>query len=648
VNESGILSRQKIASLLITQALVIMPLLLHLPFWIGILWFLIAIWRWQSLIKNWPLLNSRITNTLAIACAIGLYINFSGRVGIDAALGLLACTFVLKILEIRSIRDGQLIIFIGFLTTATQFLLSQTMSAAFYALICCGFLISSWQRLYLNRTKSIKEIFKRNLSVLIQSIPIMLILFLIIPRFPPLWVMPTKKAPTTGFSDELSPGDLSQLVRNYEAAFRVSFLSNEPPESRELYWRGLILDDFNGRTWRAADKDRIVKSNNNSGSSKLLSYQIILEPHGHHWLFSLDRPTKINSNQSSVGITQQGLAKSHDLVRERLQYEVTSDLQYSINNPSSNTEAEKNLQLPVNTNPQTLAMVKIWIEHQLTAQQIISEMQNKIANEFHYTLQPPALGQDSVDDFLFKTKQGFCEHFASSFAFVMRSAGIPARVIVGYQGGTWNDIENYLLVSQADAHAWVEVWINNHWQRIDPTASVAPNRIEAGIDQALTQDDQVLLSRRWQKTPWLWQLQKRWDAAGYNWQKFVLNYDNQYREDLLNSILGKHSPWYLALAFLGSAIIAVILLMLVLRFKNRAIYLEQEKVVILLEKKLIKRGYNRHPGETTSAFCNRVAKEEPQLRQQLMLISREVEKSIYASTDLNLYQLKKLIRVLKA
>lgn len=648
MNTPDILSRRKIANLLTTQALVIMPLLLHLPLWIGILWFLIALWRWQSLVRYWRSPGSRITNTVAIACAIGLYINFSGRVGIDAALGLLVCTFVLKFFEIRNIRDGQLIIFIGFLTTATQFILSQTIAAAFYALICCGFLINSWQGLYLNRTASFKNILKRNGKILFQSIPIMLILFLVIPRFPPLWVMPTKKTPTTGFSEELSPGDLSQLVRNYEAAFRVSFLSGNQPPAKDLYWRGLILDNFNGRSWRAENKSPLIKPKKNSTTTALLAYEIMLEPHGHHWLFSLDRPIQTRSNQTSVGITQQGLVKSNELIRERVQYQVTSDPQYPANADYSTAEPEKNLQLPLNSNPQTLTMVKIWLQQGLTTQQIINEMQNKIAGEFRYTLQPPALGQNSVDEFLFKTKQGFCEHFASSFAFVMRAAGIPARVIVGYQGGAWNDIENYLLVSQADAHAWVEVWVNNRWQRIDPTAFVAPNRVESGIDQALTQDDQVLLSRRWQKSPWLWQLQKRWDATGYAWQKFVLNYDNQYREDLIHSLLGKYDPWRLGLFLLGIMAIIIVIFSLILRFKSRRLYSEQEKVVTLLEKKLIKRGYNRQPGETMTAFCNRVAKMEPQLQQQLMLISQEVEKSIYASNDLSLYQLKKLIRIFKA
>jgi protein-glutamine gamma-glutamyltransferase len=612
VIDSSSLSRQKIASLLITQALVVMPLLFYLPVWIGILWLLIAIWRWQSLVRYWQSPGSRITNTIAIGCAIGLYINFFGKIGIDAALGLLTCTFFLKILEIRSIRDGQLIIFIGFLTTSTHFLLSQTIAAAFYALICCTFLIGSWRRLYLNRSKSLRDIFKQNLSVFLHAIPIMLILFLLIPRFPPLWTMPGKKTPTTGFSEELSPGDLSQLVRNYEVAFRVSFTSDTKPESRELYWRGLVLDSFNGRSWRSTDKGEIAKAKKNTASSQSLSYQIIFEPHGHRWLFSLDRPVRASSRQGSINITEQGLIKNDYIVREPMQYQVTSDLQYSNNHPPLNSEPEKNLQLPTNTNPQTTAMVNNWLQQQLTAKEIIQEMQNKITREFRYTLQPPVLGQDSVDDFLFNSKQGFCEHFASSFAFVMRRAGIPARVIVGYQGGTWNNIENYLLVTQADAHAWVEVWQDNRWKRIDPTAFVAPNRIESGIDQALTQDDQTLLSRRWQQSSsWIRELQQRWDAAGYTWQKFVLNYDNQYRENLLHSLLGKYNPWRLMLVLLGIVVGIAILLSIIIRVRNHSHYPEQEKVVTLLEKKLSKRGYNRQPGETMSAFCKRISTTAP-------------------------------------
>jgi len=655
INELPILTRRKIANLLVTQALVVAPILMHLPIWIGALWLAVVSWRWLCLINFFPAPARNLIHIITIGCVIGLYLNFAGRVGMDAALGLLTCTFVLKILEMQSLRDAQLIIFIGFIVTSTQLLLSQTIPAAFYALLSCAFLVGSWRGIYLNREKPIIQSLKRNASVALQSIPIMLIIFIILPRIAPLWTMPDENTPKTGFSEDLSPGDLSQLVRNHEAAFRVSF-TDEKPAASELYWRGLVLNAFDGRTWSHAKETNQAKIEKNySSSSKKTNYQVILEPHGHRWLFSLGQVINVKSDQISFNVTNENLIKSQEIIRQRLDYQVTSQL-FDDRRPEFSTKDE-NLseddlnfytKLPKLGNPQTRAMVSEWLRQGLSPQNIITEMQKKIASEFSYTLQPPGLGNNPIDDFLFLTKRGFCEHFASSFAYVMRSANIPARVVVGYQGGIWNEIENYLLVSQADAHAWVEVWINNHWQRIDPTAAVAPNRIETGIDDALTQNDQALLSRRWQQSPWLWAIQKRWDAAGYAWQKFVLNYDNKNRESFIETLLGSSDPWKLGLNLIAIIFVTTIFVTGYnwLTKRNRSLS-TQDKLVRVLEKKLKIKGYYRNSNESLSRFCQRVAIHEPALSRQLNLISKQAETSLYATSTFDPRELKRLIYQLK-
>jgi protein-glutamine gamma-glutamyltransferase len=637
-----ILSRRKIAGLLLAQAFIITPLLVHIPLWICGLWMAIALWRWQMLRDKWFTPHKYLITLITLSCAAGLYANFAGRAGMDAALALLICTFILKILEMRNLRDAQLVVFIGFIATSTQLLLSQTITAAIYALICCGLLMSSWRGIYLNRNRPVKTSFKRNLSIFLQTIPIMLVLFIVLPRIGPLWTMPDDQVPKSGFSENLSLGDLGQLVRNHDAAFRVSF-DGEKPNNSDLYWRGLVLNQFDGKTWTHSPSTSL-RSESKNFSTKILGYKIILEAHGYPWLFALSQPETVKAEKIPLRINRDGLIRSPEIIRQRLQYEVKSGISAEIYQELSDADREMLLGLPQNTNPQTQQMVAQWLAQGLTAEDIIAEMQNKITREFSYTLQPPALGNNVIDDFLFNTKQGFCEHFASSFVYVMRSAGIPARVVVGYQGGTWNEIENYLLVSQADAHAWAEVWIDNYWQRIDPTAFVAPGRVETGIDQALTQNDQQLLSRRWQQSPWLWQLQKRWDAAGYVWYKFVINYDNDNQKRFLENILGGNDPWRLAFGLIGLMLIAAALLAGIFWFRNRKQFsAEYEKIVYSLEKKLKKRGYDRYKGESVSAFCRRVGSREPHWNQQLYLIAQESEKVFYASPDIDAKKLKQLI-----
>ncbi|MBK8186438.1 MAG: DUF3488 domain-containing transglutaminase family protein [Cellvibrio sp.] len=642
-----ILSRRKITGLLLAQAFIITPLLVHIPLWICGLWMAIALWRWQMLGDKWFTPHKYLINVITISCAAGLYVNFTGRVGMDAALALLICTFILKVLEMRNLRDAQLIVFIGFIAISTQLLLSQTIGAAVYALICSGILMSSWRGIYLHRNKPFKQSLRRNLSIFFQTIPILLVLFIVLPRIGPLWTMPEDQVPKSGFSENLSLGDLGELVRNHDAAFRVSF-DQEKPNHSDLYWRGLVLNQFDGKTWTYNNATTSLRTETEKNSSNLIDYKIILEAHGYRWLFALSQPARIKSEQNNLRINREGLVRSSEIIRQRMQYEVSSTTHPDIYQELSDVDKNTLLALPDNSNPQTRQLVAQWLAEGLTTDDIIAEMQNNITREFSYTLQPPALGTHSIDDFLFKTKSGFCEHFASSFAFVMRSAGVPARIVVGYQGGTWNEIEQYLLVSQADAHAWVEIWIDNHWRRIDPTAFVAPGRVESGIDEALTQNDQQLLSRRWQQSPWLWQLQKRWDAAGYVWYKFVINYDNDNQKRFLENILGSSDPWRLVFSLVGLMLFTAALIASVFWYRNRRIFsAEYEKIVYLLEKKLKKRGYQRHNGESVSAFCRRVGSRETQLTHQLTKISIEVEKSLYASTDINLVALTKMIREIR-
>jgi len=629
------LGREKLAWLLITQALVILPLLMNMPFWLWFVWAISAGWRIQMYRGHWGAPKTWMKGTLAGLCVAGLFLSYSGRTGTDTMVGMLVCAFSLKLLEVNARRDARLLLFIGFITTATQFLFSQTPLAALYALGTNLILIASWRALYLTQTQTIYQQLQRAGTMLLHTLPVMLVLFIVIPRIGPLWAIPNQQTAKTGFSDTLSPGDLGKLAQSKASAFRVEFEGTTPNLSN-LYWRGLIMDKFDGRKWYLRDEwtsegyqETLAKATKND----IIKYSIIAEPHGQHWLFSLLTPLSAEASSNRIRLGSDSLLRARYPLSQRLRYQVTSALSLSWpETPSlSRTERAINLQLPGDLNPNARQLAQIWRQQGLTPTQIITQALGLFNQEFTYTLQPPTLGKHSVDEFLFNTKRGFCEHFASSFSVLMRASGIPARVVVGYQGGRWNDVENYLLVSQADAHAWAEVWLEGvGWQTIDPTAAVAPERIGQGLDQALNEDDQRLIASRWQSSPLLLALQKRWDAAGYAWQRWVLSYDTDTQEGLISRLLGGTEPWRITLWLIGLGLIgAGLFAWTLLRSQKSPRGRPETEAFKKLERKLQQLGYTRHTRETVSAFLQRVSQSNPAYKNALMNIAVQFDAIAY-------------------
>lgn len=644
------LARDKLAWLLVMQAMLILPLLFGLPFWLWLVWATAAFWRTQMFRGRWGAPGSVIKTLLAIICAGGLFASYAGKTGTETMVGLLVCAFSLKLLEVNSARDAQLLVFIGFIITATQFLFYQTPQAAAYGILCVVLLLASWRSLYLTHTQSTGLRFKRGGMILLHALPIMLVLFVVIPRLGPLWAIPNQQAAKTGFSDSLSPGDLGQLALDRSPAFRVEF-TEQPPPANQLYWRGLVLDVFDGRTWRMRDSwgFRPVDPAEAAGIKReLIDYSIIVEPHGQPWLFSLMTPQSVENTSNSIRLTADSLLLNRIPIAQRMRYQVRSALQTDWLEPPQLTKLQRDLytRLPRDSNPQTLALADSWRSQNLGDEDIIAQALALFNREFTYTLQPPVLGQHSVDEFLLVSKRGFCEHFASSFSFLLRAAGIPARVVVGYQGGRWNPVENYLLVSQSDAHAWTEVWIDGKgWQMIDPTAAVAPNRIEQGMDQALGESDQELVANAWQSSQLLYNLQLRLDAATYTWQRWVLNYDTEAQEGLLSRLLGGTEGWRITLWLIGLGLIGVALFAWALLRNHKGPVLRPEtQAVKKLEQKLAQLGYRRKPGETLGDFIHRVLYSEPQLKTGLTTIAHLFEQVAYQNNAAHLPQLQQAIK----
>lgn len=643
------LVRDKLAWLLAMQALLILPLLISLPFWLWLVWAITALWRTQMFLGRWSAPGSLVKTLLTLVCAGGLLASYAGQTGTETMVGLLVCAFSLKLLEVNSARDAQLLVFIGFIITATQFLFHQTPQAAAYGVFCVILLLASWRSLYLTHSQTNGLRFKHGATILLHALPIMLVLFVVIPRLGPLWAIPNQQIAKTGFSDSLSPGDLGKLAQDKSPAFRVEFATPAPPAS-QLYWRGLVLDNFDGRKWSMRESWTFPPRRESATeiNRELIDYSIIVEPHGQPWLFSLMTPQSVTNPANTIRITADSLLMNRIPVAQRMRYEVTSALRSEQANTArlSQNQFDFYTRLPDSGNPQARALAESWRNQNLNDEQIIDKALALFNREFTYTLQPPTLGEHSVDEFLLISKRGFCEHFASSFSFLLRAAGIPARVVVGYQGGRWNPVENYLLVSQSDAHAWTEVWIaDKGWQMIDPTAAVAPNRIEQGMDEALGENDQALVANRWRSSQLLYNLQLRWDAATYTWQRWVLNYDSEAQQGLLTRLLGGTESWRITLWLIGLGLVgAAVFAWMLLRNQKGPIVRPETHAIKKLEHKLDQLGYQRNAGETLGDFIQRVLCSEPHLKNGLSNIGHLFDQIAYQNRTAQLQELQQAIK----
>lgn len=644
------LERDKLAWLLVMQSLLILPLLFNLPVWLWLVWAVSAFWRTQMFRGRWGAPGKLVKTLVTLLCAGGMFASYAGKTGTETMVGLLVCAFSLKLLEVNSPRDAQLLVFIGFIITAAQLLFNQTPLAAAFALVSVLLLVVCWRSLYLTHAQSPALRLQRSGAIILHALPVMLVLFVVAPRLGPLWAIPNQQAAKTGFSDSLSPGDLGNLALNQAPAFRVSFTSQTPPPANQLYWRGLVLDSFDGRAWKMRDSWGWSSSQqkNNNIQRELINYSIIIEPHGQPWLFSLMTPVAVENTTNSIRITADSLLMNRIPLAQRMRYEVTSALEFAGPDTPQLTQLQRDnyTRLPLTGNPQTRAMVESWRAQQLSDGQIVDNALALFNREFTYTLQPPILGQHSIDEFLFQSKQGFCEHFASSFSFLLRAAGIPARVVVGYQGGTWNPVENYLLVRQSDAHAWTEIWLEGKgWQMIDPTAAVAPDRIEQGINEALSESDRELVSSVWQGSSLLLQLQNRWDAANYAWQRWVLNYDNEAQEGLLSRLLGGTESWRITLWLIASGLIgAAVFAWMLVRRRPSLIARREVRAIKKLEQKLAQSGYLRGQGETLGDFIQRILAHAPQYTTALQHIHRLFVQIAYQNQVSQLDQLEQAVK----
>lgn len=661
------LTKASLAWLLLSVFAVVVPHLRHLPPWIMLTVVAVIVWRTQIYRRQWAVPRRWAKLFLVVGCIAGLTFNYPSFLGLEPMVALLIISLTLKLLEMYRHKDATAVVLLCFFTTSAQFLFGQTVLDFMYGLMCYVLLICSI--LSLNVTPSpvqSNRVLPQAIKLTLQCLPVVVALFVLFPKIGSLWSVPLpQNAARTGVSDTISPGDISRLTKDGGKAFTVSF-EKSMPDNKDLYWRGIVLSDFDGKTWSSnrwasGQNTSVVKWNHHSIRSRALHwfdeiqrdsepirYEIILEPTQQTWLFALPLARVEMANS---GLTREYTAVSQAPVRKRINYQVESVLNYKIDQQElPQWHRQRNLNLPEGFNQQTLSVARQWQADSQSTEQLIGRFLDLITRDYTYTLEPDVLGLHTVDDFLWKTKKGYCEHFASAFVVFMRAAGVPARLVAGYQGG--EVIGDFLQVSQADAHAWAEVWIEGQgWQRVDPTAAIAPDRVENGIRSVFDRSVSNPLSFESYRHIYLINnIRLRLDTLNYKWQKFVLNYDNDSQNKLLTYLLGTTDKVKVGLMLglcIGFILIGLIMIKHAMGGQNRRAHSIEYKAIKPFLIRAEKAGYTILPSETLSAFVSKISKDYPQQRSTLAQFVTVFENCAYQGRSDQLNLLRHLANTIK-
>lgn len=600
-----------IAAVLGILALVLLPHAVRLPLWLTAAVVAAGAWRLTLARRRAPLPPRALRLLATTAGTLGVYAEYETLAGLDAGIALLVLMAGLKLLETAHRRDLIVVLYLAYFLVITQFLYSQAAAIAAYMLVvvwgATAALIS------VNRTTGApldRRHARTAAGLLAQAVPIMLVLFVLFPRLPgPLWQMPDDAyAARTGLDDSMAPGAVSRLSRSDEVAFRVRF-DGAPPPHRERYWRALVLAGYDGERWERIDRRGGPPALEAGGEA--LEYEVTLEPHNRRWLFALEAPTRAPDG-ASVTPALELLAPGP--VRELARYRQRSHSDYRLGDALSGSEHRGYTALPVAAHPRSRALARGWRQAAGGDDRAVVEraLRHFRSEPFHYTLQPPRLTGDTMDQFLFETRRGFCEHYAGAFTVLMRAAGIPARVVTGYLGGEMVEDE-YMVVRQSDAHAWAEVWLGDAgWVRVDPTGAVAPSRIEAGLGAALAEGEPVPAMARpgfgWQRRLGLWL-----DRLDARWDQWVLGYNASRQQDLLGRLgLGDPGRMALALALILGALMAVAAA-ITLAGARPAPRDPLAREWWRFERRLARIGLPRVPSEGPSDYTGRIAAARPDL-----------------------------------
>lgn len=655
-NVSGI-EPTTLVFLLIAHVSVLLPHLQTLPVWISLMSLACCVWRIQIMRNPWFMPGKFMRIAIVVLGFTAIYFEYHTVIGPMAGVALLILAYSFKLLEARTQRDAYLVIFLAYFVVATAFLFDQAFTKALYLLFSS--VLISGALFSINQTDwGFYRSYKKVTQLLLQSLPLMIVLFVFVPRIQPLWsIALDSKQGRMGLSDEMNPGDISKLIGSDELVFRVKFSEAMPPPSLR-YWRALVLDSYDGRRWtrhREADDSDSTKNwfesyrsffaelDQDSAKNNFLAryrYDIVMEASHQKWLFALDWAFPLSEG---VTINPDYQLSASRPVDQAFFYSVESVMLKDETIPGDwmqrNMNTALNLRLPEASNPHSSAWAK---QLRQQSDSDVAFVQSLLAHfhmqPFFYTLQPPLLGKNAIDDFFFSTRKGFCEHYASAFTFMARSAGIPARVVIGYQGGEPSRFDNYLRIYQFDAHAWSEVWLPPRgWVRIDPTAAVSPSRVEKGIESALEEDSQSSASNavswlRYRHMPWTAYIRHGTDYLRVLWIQKVVGYNTTQQSQLFSTWFRSNELRTTMLVLLASVSLSLSGVGLSLFYKRGRKKLKPEhQMYATFCKRLATQGYIKNPGEGENDFAKRVALHRPDLAASVQHITRMYSDLVYSS-----------------
>lgn len=618
------LTRNQACWLLATAVLTLVPHTPYLPAWVTALCMALLGWRalrlWRGQLPPHRLLIMLAT----IGACLGIRVGFGQFFGKDPGVSLLAILLCLKLLETKVARDIRVAVLLAFFLQLSIFFENQSLPVA--ALALCATLLALASLLALvDANASTKARLRTSALLAAQGLPFMLVLFVLFPRVQgPLWGLPADAfSARSGLAESMQPGSISQLGLSEEIAFRAEF-DGLPPPPGQRYWRGPVLSEFDGTTWRPATST-IAAEPSYQTSGPRMDYRLTLEPHNRNWLLALDFPA---AGLQGVRYSSDFRALADTPVRHRSRFNLAAYPETGVGLEETPDVLAAARRLPAGSNPRTHALAQqLAAEAGSNPRAILERVQHHLREaKLTYTLEPPLLGQQAIDEFLFDSRRGFCEHFSATFVFLMRAAGVPARVVTGYQGGEINPIDGSLVVRQSDAHAWAEVWIDGRgWERADPTALAAPDRIDSGLSAGLPATEARLLAM----PDWLRSLRYRWEAANNAWNQWILGYNPERQRDLL-ARLGLRKPDWGTLATAMSIAASVLMgLLLLWAQRQRQARSPLQKSWDSFCRTLARHGLTRHPWEGPADYGKRLAFARPAQAKELRDICTEYARLRY-------------------
>lgn len=610
--------RSAFVLLMLSVVLSVLPHLQRVPQWMLLVFGAILLWRVQVFRQRTSFPKRWLRFSLVSFAFVGVVFHHGTIFGPDAGVGLLITAYLFKQLEMYTKRDAFLIVILSYFVLATAFLFSKSLFVSLYIMLVLVVITAAL--IALNQTDSKVAIWsplKTAIKFLGQAVPLLLVLFFLFPRIGPIWNLNLNtQSATIGLNDRISPGDIANLSRSEKLAFRVEF-DGPMPSQAERYWRAVVFDRFDGRTWYAVDSNQqrlIQQQNIEVVSDRTYQYQVYLQPTGQNWLMAMPW-AKVSGVTHAVSNSNMLYAK--DKIDAPLRYSVVSYPDFKFHPGSlSTSEFRRYTQLPNNTNPLAYEFARKLFKKSGYDPDRFSNAILRVFNqeEFVYTLKPPTLSGNTIDEFLFSTRRGFCSHYAGAYVFLLRSLGIPARMVGGYQGGVPHPIGSYLLVHQYDAHAWAEYWVQGQgWQRVDPTAAVAPHRIEVGPLHSNSDlsflEDSPLSPDKLRNIPLFSRLRMMADYVDYLWFKNVVSFDKNSQNKLFERLLGQVTPQRIAILIgsVGGAVLLGMFIVIALSFRGGHRLDQTDKIYAKFLRKLEKQGLKMELGEGPSQFANRAA-----------------------------------------